>query len=154
MCVFFSCALFLQISRTLAELHWARRRRHHDHAASCLSAHQESSACSDTVAACTRFASVDLLAPSLPGSEPGARVRTCLSQLSTFVVAGCGCQNARRPTWLILPCGLHTRSCALRFEEKPARTMLFCVFPESMGRTPEGGVQKLKMPCLLCFGSP
>ena len=53
--------------------------------------------------------------------------------------------------WLILPCGLHTRSCALRFEEKPARTMLFCVFPGSMGRLPEGGVQKLMMPSLLCL---
>jgi len=39
--VFFSCAPFLQISRTLAEFHWARRRRHHDHAASCSSAPQE-----------------------------------------------------------------------------------------------------------------
>ena len=47
---------------------------------------------------------VDLLAPRLPGSEPGARVPTCSSQLSTCVVAGCGCQNARRPT-VTLPCG-------------------------------------------------
>jgi len=39
--VFFSCALFLQISRTHVELHWARRRRHHNHAASCSSAPQE-----------------------------------------------------------------------------------------------------------------
>ena len=39
--VFFSCALSLQILRTLAELYWARRRRHHDHAASCLSAPKE-----------------------------------------------------------------------------------------------------------------
>jgi len=52
---------------------------------------------------------------------------------------------------VILPCGLHTRSCTLRFEEKPARTMLFCVFPGSMGRPPEGGVQKLMMPSLLCL---
>jgi len=57
-----------------------------------------------TVAACTRFASVDLLAPRLPGSKPGARVPTCSSQLSTCVVVGCGCQNARRPT-VTLPCG-------------------------------------------------
>jgi len=28
--VFFSCAQFLQISRTLAETHWAHGRRHHD----------------------------------------------------------------------------------------------------------------------------
>jgi len=53
--------------------------------------------------------------------------------------------------WLILPCGLHTCSCVLRFEEKPARTMLFCVFPGSMGRPSEGGVQKLMMPSLLCL---
>jgi len=57
---------------------------------------------------------------------------------------------ARKPG-RILPCGLHTRSCALRFKEKPARTMLFCVFPGSMGRPPEGGVQKLMMPSLLCL---
>jgi len=39
--VFFSCALFLQISRTLVELHWARERRHHNLAPSCSSAPQE-----------------------------------------------------------------------------------------------------------------
>ena len=96
--VFFSCALFLQISRTLVELHWARRRRHHNHAASCSGAPQELSL------RVLDFASVDLLAPCLPGSEPGARVPTCSSHLSTCVVAGCGCQNARRQT-VTLPCG-------------------------------------------------
>ena len=32
---------FLQISRTLAELHWAHGRRHYDHADNCSSATQE-----------------------------------------------------------------------------------------------------------------
>jgi len=49
----------------------------------------------------------------------------------------------------MLPCGLHTRSCGLRFEEKPARTMTSCLFPGSMGRPPEGGVQKQMIPSLL-----
>ena len=41
--------------------------------------------------------------PSWPRLH-GARVPICSSQLSTCVVAGCGCQNARRPT-VTLPCG-------------------------------------------------
>jgi len=53
--------------------------------------------------------------------------------------------------WLMLPCGLHTCSCALCFEEKPARTMPFCLFPRSMGSPPEGGVPKRMMPSLLCL---
>ena len=36
--VLFCCAQRLQISRTLAELHWILRRRPHDHAATCSSA--------------------------------------------------------------------------------------------------------------------
>ena len=39
--VFFGCAWCPEISRTLEEPHWIRRRRHHDHAASCSSALQE-----------------------------------------------------------------------------------------------------------------
>ena len=53
--------------------------------------------------------------------------------------------------WLMLPCGLHTCSCALRFEEKPARIMPFCLFPGSMGSQTEGGVPKRMMPSLLCL---
>jgi len=49
----------------------------------------------------------------------------------------------------MLPCGLHTCSCALCFEEKPARTMSFCLFPGSMGSQTEGGVPKQMMPSLL-----
>ena len=84
--------------------------------------------------------SVDLLAPRLPGSAPGARVPTCSSQLSTCVVAGCGCRgHCDTALWLILTCGLHTRSCALRFEENIARTMLFCVLPEAWGARQRAG---------------
>jgi len=53
--------------------------------------------------------------------------------------------------WLMLSCGLDTCSCALCFDEKPARTMPFCLFPGSMGSQTEGGVPKQMMPSLLCF---
>jgi len=78
-------------------------------------------------------------------------------QLSTGVVAGCGCQNARRSIvtlpcqWLTMPCGLHTCSFALCFEEKPARTMPFCLFAGRMRSQTEGGVPKWMMPSLLCL---
>ena len=39
--VLFCFALRLQISRTLSELHWIRRRRPHDRTATCFSAAQE-----------------------------------------------------------------------------------------------------------------
>ena len=53
--------------------------------------------------------------------------------------------------WLMLPCGLHTCCCALRFEEKLAHIMTFCPFPEGMGSQTEGGVQQQTMPSLLCW---
>jgi len=53
--------------------------------------------------------------------------------------------------WPTLPCGIHTCCCDLRFEEKPARFMLFCPFPEGMGSQAEGGVQRRTMPSILCF---
>ena len=68
--VFFDCAWCLEISCTLEEPHWVRRRRYHDHAASCSSAPR-------TVAACTRIAGVALLATRLPRSEPGVRMPIC-----------------------------------------------------------------------------
>jgi len=133
--LFFSCALFLQISRTLAELHWNCRRRHHDHAASCSSAAQELSLRALDLPAKTCLA-------CLPGAEPGARVPTCSSQLSTCVVAVCGCQNARRPTvWLILPCGLHTRSCALRLKRNLRAPCYSAYFPEAWGARQRAGCQ-------------
>jgi len=53
--------------------------------------------------------------------------------------------------WPMLPCGLHTCCCALRFEENPARIMPFCPFPEGMGSQTEGRMQRRTMPSLLCL---
>jgi len=46
--------------------------------------------------------------------------------------------NCDTALWLMLPCGLHTCSFALRFEEKPARTMPFCLFPRKHGEPDRG----------------
>ena len=51
--------------------------------------------------------------------------------------------------WLMLPCGLHTCSCALRCEEKSARIMRFCLFPKSMGNQTEGAKMDDALPSLL-----
>jgi len=51
----------------------------------------------------------------------------------------------------MLPCGLHTCSCALCFEENPARTVPFCLLPGSMESPPEGRLPKQMMPSLLCL---
>ena len=102
-------ALSLQISRTLVELHWACRRRHHE-AQPCLPP------------AC--------LVPNLAHAcQPACSLRD-IPHNSQQTSGCCRGQNARRLTvtvlCLMLSCGLHTSSCALRFEEKPARTMSFC----------------------------
>jgi len=39
--VFLACAWCLELSRTLEDPHWIRRRRDHDHAVSCSSAPQQ-----------------------------------------------------------------------------------------------------------------
>ena len=144
--MFFSCAQFLQISRTLVELHWARRRRHHDHAARCSSAPQERSlrALDLPVPTCECWTTEPQFTPHPPMvanscPNPRAHKAEVHYQRGTLVES--------RPCWQVVPFPSQSPSFPYSSPAKPSQSHSFPpACPDEHHPTPETFLQSSLFP--------